>query len=112
MVKVIKMSNMMELNKAAQTRSDLASQNARTRCAAALNSTDVYQRQDALKHAMVFDAERCAMFLSRYMSNGDKTAFVEGICAIHGAIARSSLQRSESPDNSPMIVGGTFGGIG
>ncbi len=105
-------TNSMQLNQAAQTRSDLASQNARTRCAAALNSTDVYQRQDALKHAMAFDAERSAMFLARYMSNGDKAAFIDGICAIHGAIARSSLQRSESPDNSPMIVGGTFGGIG
>jgi hypothetical protein len=112
MVKVIKMSNLMELNKAAQDRSDLASQNARTRCASALNSTDVYQRQDALKHAMAFDAERTAMFLARYMSNGDKAAFIDGICAIHGAVARNSLQRSESPDDSPMIIGGTFGGIG
>jgi hypothetical protein len=77
-----------------------------------LSSPDAYARQDALKHAMAFDAERSAMFLARYMSNGDKAAFVDGICAIHGAIARNSLQRSESPDNSPMIVGGTFGGIG
>ncbi len=105
------MSNMMELNKAAQTRSDLASQNARTRCASLLNSANVYNRQDALKTAMVFDAERTAMFLSRYMSNGDKAEFIEGICAIHGAIARSCLERKESPDNSPMIAGGTFGGL-
>ncbi len=106
------MSNMMELNKAAQARSDLASANARTRCAAALNSVDVYQRQDALKRAMAFDSERSAMFLARYMSNGDKAAFVDGICAIHGESARSCLKRKESPDNSPLIVGGAYGGIG
>ena len=105
------MSNMMELNKAAQARSDDASQAAREKCAAAM-AGGVYQRQDALKYAMIFDAERTAMFLARFMVNGDLQAFHDGICAIHGAIARSCLERKESPDNSAMIVGGTFGGIG
>ena len=105
------MSNTMELNKAAQARSDDASQAAREKCAAAM-AGGVYQRQDALKHAMIFDAERTAMFTARFLENGDKAAFTAGICAIHGAIARCSLDRKESPDNSAMIVGGTFGGIG
>lgn len=105
------MSNMMELNKAAQARSDDASQAAREKCAAAM-AGGVYQRQDALKHAMVFDADRTAMFLARFVANGDKQAFIDGICAIHGAIARSSLERLESPGGSALIVGGTFGGIG
>ena len=105
------MSNMMELNKAAQARSDDASQAAREKCAAAM-AGGVYQRQHALKHAMIFDAERTAMFLERFVTNNDKAAFTAGICAIHGAIARSCLERKESPDNSAMIVGGTFGGIG
>ena len=105
------MSNMMELNKVAQARSDDASQAAREKCAAAM-AGGVYQRQGALKHAMIFDAERTAMFLSRFVTNNDKAAFTAGICAIHGAIARGSLERKESPDHSAMIVGGTFGGIG
>ena len=105
------MSNMMELNKAAQARSDAASQAAREKCAAAM-AGGVYQRQGALKHAMIFDVERTAMFLARFVTNNDNRAFIDGICAIHGAIARGSLERKESPDNSAMIVGGTFGGIG
>ena len=105
------MANLMQLNKAAQARSDDASQAAREKCAAAM-AGGVYQRQDALKHAMIFDAERTAMFLARFVTNNDKQAFIDGICAIHGAIARGSLERKESPDHSSMIVGGTFGGIG
>lgn len=105
------MSDLMELNKAAQTRSDDASATARAKCLVAMTG-GVYQRQDALMHAMCFDADRAAMFLARFMTNNDKQAFIDGICAIHGAIARDGLERKESPDNSPMIVGGTFGGIG
>ena len=105
------MSNMMELNKAAQARSDDASQAAREKCAVAM-AGGVYQRQHALKHAMCFDTDRTAMFLARFVANGDKQAFIDGICAIHGAIARSSLDRKESPDHSSMIVGGTYGGMG
>ena len=105
------MSDTMEINKAAQARSDEVSKAAREHCAAAM-AGGVYQRQHALKHAMIFDAERTAMFLARFVANNDKQAFIDGICAIHGAIARGSLERKESPDNSAMIVGGTFGGIG
>ena len=105
------MSNMMELNRAAQARSDDASANARAKCLTDLQGNQ-YARQDALKHAMCFDTDRTAMFLARFVANGDKQAFIDGICAIHGAIARSCLDRKESPDNSAMIVGGTFGGIG
>ena len=106
------MANMMELNKAAQARSDEASANARQRCWTALMLGDQYQRQDALSHAMTFDSHRAAMFLSRFLVNRDKDAFIDGIAAIHGAIARNCLERKESPDHSSMIVGGTFGGIG
>ena len=105
------MSNMMELNKAAQARSDDASQAAREKCRDALTWGNVCAA-NVLKHAMIFDAERTAMFVTRFMANGDLQAFHDGICAIHGAIARCSLERKESPDNSAMIVGGTFGGIG
>ena len=105
------MANLMQLNKAAQARSDDASQAAREKCAVAM-AGGVYQRQDALKHAMIFDAERTAMFLARFVTNGDKDAFIDGICAIHGAIARGSLERLESPGGSALIVSGTFGGIG
>ena len=103
---------MMELNKAAQARSDDASSDARQRCWTALMLGDQYQRQGALSHAMTFDSHRAAMFLSRFLVNRDKDAFIDGICAIHGQIARSCLERKESPDNSPMIIGGAFGGIG
>ena len=106
------MSNMMELNKAAQARSDAASSDARQRCWTALMLGDQYQRQDALSHAMTFDSHRAAMFLSRFLVNRDKDAFIDGIAAIHGQIARSSLERLESPGGSALIVGGTFGGIG
>ena len=105
------MSNLMQLNKAAQARSDDASATARAKCLAALQGNQ-YARQDALKHAMCFDTDRTAMFLSRFVANGDKQEFIEGICAIHGAIARGSLERLESPGGSALIVSGTFGGMG
>ena len=104
------MANSMELNKAAQARSDAASQAARDKCAMMLiwNEDD---RAKAIEHAIAFDARRTAMFVARLMENGDTTAFRDGICAIHGAIVRSCLERKESPDNSPLIAGGTFGGL-
>ena len=105
------MSNMMELNKAAQARSDGASQAAREKCNQALIFGG-FKSEDMLLHAMTFDAKRTAVYVNRFMINGDLQAFRDGICAIHGQIARSCLERKESPDNSPMIVGGTFGGIG
>lgn len=105
------MSNLMQLNQAAQNRSDDASATARANCLAAMQGNQ-YARQDALEHAMCFDAERTAMFTARFMRTGDKQAFIEGICAIHGAIARSSLERLESPGGSALIVGGAFGGMG
>ena len=103
------MSDTMELNKAAQARSDDASQAAREKCAAAM-AGGVYQRQGALKHAMIFDAERTAMFLARFVTNNDKAAFTAGICAIHGAYARAAIDREF--DKSKLIGSGTFGGIG
>ena len=105
------MSNMMELNKAAQARSDQASQAARAVCIESLTWGGAYA-EDALLQAMTFDARRTAVYVARFMVNGDLQAFHDGICAIHGAIARSCLERKESPDNSPLIAGGTFGGIG
>lgn len=105
------MANLMQLNKAAQARSDEASANARAKCLADMQGNQ-YARQDALEHAMCFDAERTSMFTARFMRTGDKQAFIEGICAIHGAIARGSLERLESPGGSALIVSGTFGGIG
>lgn len=105
------MANMMELNKAAQARSDDASQAARASCLIGLQRGGV-DAENMLQHAMTFDARRTAMFVERLMQNGDTTAFRDGIAAIHGAIARSSLERLESPGGSALIVGGTFGGIG
>ena len=105
------MSNTMELNKAAQARSDEVSKAAREKCNKAMIFGG-FGSEDMLLHAMTFDSHRAAMFLSRFLVNRDKDAFIDGICAIHGAIARGSLERKESPDHSAMIVGGTFGGIG
>ena len=105
------MSNTMELNKAAQARSDDASQAAREKCNKAMIFGG-FESEDMLLRAMTFDARRTAVYVNRFMINGDLQAFIDGICAIHGAIARGSLERKESPDNSSMIVGGTFGGIG
>ena len=105
------MSNMMELNKAAQARSDEVSKAARAVCIESLTWGGAYA-EDALLQAMTFDARRTAVYTARFMVNGDLQAFHDGICAIHGAIARSCLERKESPDHSAMIVGGTFGGIG
>ena len=105
------MANSMELNKAAQARSDAASQAARDKCRDALTWGNVYA-ENVLKHAMMFDAARTAVYVTRFMVNGNLQAFHDGICAIHGDIARKELAFKESPDNSPMIVGGTFGGIG
>lgn len=105
------MANSMELNKAAQARSDAASQTARVSCLIGLQRGGV-DAENMLQHAMTFDARRTAMFVERLMQNGDTIAFRDGIAAIHGQIARSCLERKESPDNSTMIVGGTFGGIG
>ena len=105
------MSNMMELNKAAQARSDEVSKAAREKCNKAMIFGG-FGSEDMLLHAMTFDAKRTAVYVNRFMINGDLQAFRDGICAIHGATARGSLDRKESPDNSAMIVGGTFGGIG
>ena len=105
------MANLMQLNKAAQARSDDASQAARVSCLIGLQRGGV-DAENMLQHAMTFDARRTAMFVERLMQNGDTTAFRDGICAIHGAIARSCLERKESPGHSSMIVGGTFGGMG
>ena len=105
------MSNTMELNRATQSRSDDASAVARAKCLADLQSGGIVAEM-AIQHAISFDNMRAAMFTARFLANGDKAAFTAGICAIHGAIARSCLERKESPDNSAMIVGGTFGGIG
>lgn len=104
------MANSMELNKAAQARSDAASQAARASCLIGLQRGGV-DAENMLQHAMTFDARRTAMFVERLMQNGDTTAFRDGISAIHGQIARSCLERKESPDNSPLIAGGTFGGL-
>jgi len=105
------MSNTMELNKAAQARSDEVSKAARDRCRDALTFGGV-QAENAIRHAMLFDAAHTAMFTARLLRNGHVNSFHDGICAIHGDIARKELAFKESPDNSPMIVGGTFGGIG
>ena len=94
-----------------QSRSDDASAVARAKCLADLQSGGIVAEM-AIQHAISFDNMRAAMFTARFLENGDKQAFVDGICAIHGAIARGSLDRKESPDHSAMIVGGTFGGIG
>ena len=104
------MANSMKLNKAAQARSDQASQAARVSCLIGLQRGGV-DAENMLQHAMTFDARRTAMFVERLMQNGDIHAFHDGICAIHGQIARSCLERKESPDNSPLIAGGTFGGL-
>lgn len=104
------MSNMMELNKAAQARSDQASQAARDKCRIGLTKGGEYA-EAMISHAIAFDPQRTKMFADRLAKNNDIHAFHDGICAIHGAIARSCLERKESPDNSPMIVGGTFGGL-
>ena len=94
-----------------QSRSDDASAMARAKCLADLQSGGIVAEM-AIQHAISFDNMRAAMFTARFLANGDKAAFYDGICAIHGAIARGSLERKESPDHSAMIVGGTFGGIG
>lgn len=104
------MSNMMELNNAAQARSDQASQAARDKCNKAMIFGG-FESEDMLLQAMTFDARRTAVYVNRFMVNGDLQVFRDGIAAIHGAIARSCLERSESPDNSPLIAGGTFGGL-
>jgi hypothetical protein len=105
------MANMMELNKAAQARSDQASQAARKACRHEMLKGGL-NRWAAIQNAAVFEPNRTAMYTDRFNQNGDESALIDGICAIHGAIARSCLERKESPDNSPLIAGGTFGGIG
>lgn len=104
------MANSMELNKAAQARSDQASQAARDKCRAEMlkGGSD---RQFAVDHAMMFAPRRTQMYIERFYYNQDESELIDGICAIHGAIARSCLERKESPDNSPLIAGGTFGGL-
>lgn len=91
------MSNMMELNKAAQARSDAASQAARHKCAMMLvwNEDD---RAKAIEHAMAVDARRTAMYVERLMRNHDTQAFHDGICAIHGQWARACLEFAEKPN--------------
>jgi len=91
------MSNMMELNKAAQARSDEVSKAARLKCLAAL----MYQggkAEDALKDAMIFDPARTAVYVARFVLNSDTTALMEGICAIHGQWARACLELAEKPN--------------
>ena len=103
------MSNMMELNRAAQARSDDASQAARAKCLADLRSGDI-AAELAIQFASSYDSMRTAMFTARFLRNGDKAAFTAGICAIHGAYARAAIDREF--DKSKLIGSGTFGGIG
>lgn len=104
------MANSMELNKAAQARSDAASQAARDKCKFAMTFGTI-EAEEAIKFAAMFDLARTMTYVARFYRDEDRRAFIEGICAIHGAIARSCLERKESPDNSPLIAGGAFGGL-
>lgn len=91
------MSNLMQLNKAAQARSDAASKAARAVCIESLTWGGAYA-EDALLQAMTFDARRTAVYVTRFMVNGDLQAFHDGICAIHGQWARACLELTEKPN--------------
>lgn len=91
------MANLMDLNKAAQARSDQASQAARDKCNKAMIFGG-FESEDMLLQAMTFDARRTAVYVNRFMINGDLQAFRDGIAAIHGQWARACLELAEKPN--------------